>query len=263
MTLTNQQASPTYSPSRLIRDASAVLVDLDGCLLAGRSAAPGAHELLRLAGERLVVVSNNSTDTAASMAGLLADLGLPVPAERIVLAGEVALRLLREQHPGAPVLAMVGGPLAATLDDLALVETDPEVVLLCRDLYLSYVRLRAAARALHGGAALIVANPDLSHPDADGAPVPETGSLLAALRAMVPGITPTVVGKPESGLYREALARLGASPETALMMGDNPDTDLVGARRLGMAGLLVEPATADGGGLPALLAATPPGVASS
>jgi len=256
VTISDDNAS--LHPSRLIADAAAVLVDLDGCLLAGRDAAPGAAELLALAGARLVVVSNNSTDTANSMAGLLAELGLPVPAERILLAGEMAVGLLRERHPGARVLALMGGPLAATLGDIRQVEIDPEVVLLGRDLYLSYTRLRAAARALHEGAALIAANPDLSHPDESGCPVPETGSLLAALSAMVPEAAATIVGKPGPVLYQEALARLGAAPENALMIGDNPDTDLAGARQLGIPGLLVGPRAARGGNLAALLASRAP-----
>lgn len=235
----------TVTPKIQITQAAAVLVDLDGCLLAGSSPAPGAEQLLQLAGERLVVVSNNSTDTAASMAAKLREMDLGIPPERIILAGEVAVQQVRERYPMTPVLALAAGPLAASLGDLPRGEDKAGVVLLCRDLDLSYPRLAMAARALRRGAVLMAANPDLTHPDAQGNPVPETGSLLAALRAMVPEAPVTLVGKPESALYLAALKRLGADPGEALMIGDNPDTDIAGAQRLGMPGLLVGP-RADG-----------------
>jgi len=89
-------------------------------------------------------------------------------------------------------------------------------------------------RCWWGGAQLYVANPDASHPGADGAPVPETGSLLAAILNILPDLSHTVIGKPEAGLYRAALARLPVSAHRILAIGDNPKTDAEGAARLGI-----------------------------
>ncbi|MCA0851105.1 HAD hydrolase-like protein [Salipiger thiooxidans] len=81
------------------------------------------------------------------------------------------------------------------------------------------------------GLPLIVANPDLTHPGEDG-PVIETGALLALLHACVPRARSCVAGKPSAHLFRVALGPV--APDAAVMIGDNPDTDIAGARRLGI-----------------------------
>ena len=45
--------------------------------------------------------------------------------------------------------------------------------------------------------------------------------------------------KPHPGIFREALRRLGAQPAEAVMVGDSLANDIVGARRIGMRGVLV------------------------
>lgn len=48
------------------------------------------------------------------------------------------------------------------------------------------------------------------------------------------------VEKPSPELFRRVLARLGASPEESLHVGDLPELDLEGARRAGLDGLLID-----------------------
>src|SRR5580700_7839637 len=80
-----------------------LLCDLDGCLLVGGKPLPGARELVAYAGNRLIIVSNNSTDTPATLAAKLARLNVPVAPERIVLAGATAVEYLAGTAPGARV----------------------------------------------------------------------------------------------------------------------------------------------------------------
>lgn len=68
--------------------ADAVLADLDGCLVADGHLRDGAADLFAQADGRLWIVSNNSTDTAASLSARLTARGLPLPPERSLLAGE-------------------------------------------------------------------------------------------------------------------------------------------------------------------------------
>ena len=64
--------------------------------------------------------------------------------------------------------------------------------------------------------------------------VPETGALLAAVLECLPGLAFEVVGKPEPGLFRVALERLGVGSGEAVLIGDNPDTDGAGAKAAGV-----------------------------
>lgn len=232
--MSDSPASP-----RLLLTARRVLADLDGCLAAGNRPLPGAAELAARLGARLRVVSNNSNETADSLSAALAAGGLAIPPTRILLAGETLLRTLAAERPGARVLLAAAGALPDLAGALGLVPDDaqPEVVVLCRDTSFDYARLQAIAAALAGGAALWAANPDLSHPGAGGRIVPETGALLAAVQAVAPQVRPRLFGKPQPALYLAALD--GLDPGAAVMLGDNPATDIAGARALGLPALLL------------------------
>jgi 4-nitrophenyl phosphatase len=67
---------------------------------------------------------------------------------------------------------------------------------------------------------------------------PGNGAQIAALEAAT-GIVPTIVGKPSPPLYQQAMARMGTTPETTLVIGDRLDTDILGGVRLGMPTALV------------------------
>ncbi len=213
------------------------LIDLDGTLIRGGRALPGAAEFLRHISGRFAVVSNNSSHTPARLSSQLAALGLDVPQDRLVLAGAVMVDWTAERFPGARVFIAGSGALASLARSarLRVVAEDPQVVLLARDMRFTYERLRRIANMVRAGAALVVANPDRTHPDDGDCVVPETGALLAALLACTGPVPYQIVGKPEPELYRRALSRLGAGASQALVVGDNPDTDGAGATRLGMA----------------------------
>jgi pyridoxal phosphatase len=217
-------------------DRGPVLCDLDGCLIAGDRALPGAARLVAASGARLWIVSNNSSDTAATLAARLAHLGLNIPAQRIVLAGEETLRALAQTRRGARVALFAAEPLLALADDLGLLRTDldPDVAVLARDPGLTLVRLSRLAALVHKGVPLYLTNPDPSHPGPDGTPVPETGALLAALATVVPAVATLCLGKPAPDLVRIALARAGAAPGEAVFLGDTPETDGAAARAAGV-----------------------------
>ncbi len=48
------------------------------------------------------------------------------------------------------------------------------------------------------------------------------------------------LGKPDPRPYRMALAAFGVEPQRAVMVGDNPERDLEGARRAGVLGVFVD-----------------------
>jgi ribonucleotide monophosphatase NagD (HAD superfamily) len=65
---------------------------------------------------------------------------------------------------------------------------------------------------------------------------PATGPIVAALEYAT-GRKVATVGKPEPGLFRTALDRLG--PGRALVVGDRLDSDVAGARAAGLDSALV------------------------
>lgn len=220
-----------------VAEAGAVLCDLDGCLIAGDRLLPDAARLWALCGARLAIVSNNSTETAERLAARLAGLGLPVPAERIFLAGEETLRQLSQAHPGAAIALFATPQMQRRAQAFGLKPgVEPaEVAVLLRDTGFDFSALARLAALVHRGVPLWLSNPDAAHPAADGTPQPETGALLAALQAMVPALCVAhCPGKPAPDLLLLALRQLGVRGEDSVFLGDSPVCDGGAAQALGL-----------------------------
>lgn len=238
-----------------LRPADRLIIDLDGTLVCGGKAIRGAAELTRRLADRFIIVSNNSRDRASQMSARLARLGVAAPPDRIVLAGEEAIRFAAKRYPGARCLIVASGGLRRFAFSLGLipVQSDAEVVILGRDTDFNYEKLARSVNEVRAGATLIAANPDLTHPDLDGRVTPETGALLAAVTGAA-GVQPShVIGKPEPLLFEIALERLGVPARDAIVIGDNPLTDALGAQRAGLRAILVDHVREDRAGLGDLL----------
>ena len=79
--------------------------------------------------------------------------------------------------------------------------------------------------------------PTPTGPAAEG-PLPATGS-VAALISRATGVEPYFVGKPNPLMMRSALNAIDAHSETAAMVGDRMDTDVVSGLEAGMETILV------------------------
>ncbi len=217
-------------------DVRGCLVDLDGTLVRSGRALPGAQAFLEGLEGRFVIVSNDAEHTPLELSRGLKRMGFQVAPRRIVLAGTAALDDIARLRPRARILMLASKSLMIHARDQGLVpvQARPDIVFIGRDRHFSYERLTAAANAVRDGAELVAANPDLVHPGEDGAVVPETGALLAALIACTGPIPHRVVGKPGPALFEAGLKLLGLPKRAVLMVGDNPATDGAGARRFGL-----------------------------
>ncbi len=231
------RARPARSLSPdLCGNARLVLCDLDGCLISEGRAFDDAPAFVEACGHRLWIVSNNSSDTAATLSAHLSALGLVVPSERILLAGEQTLLHLARTQPDAR-LGLYANPAlqaAATVMGFELATTGPDIALLCRDVGLTLDGLGRLAAHIAGGAEFWISNIDITHPGLAGQAVPETGTLLAALKALLPNVRPQCLGKPDPFLLDRALQASGHAPEAAIFVGDNADTDGDAARKAGI-----------------------------
>jgi len=94
--------------------------------------------------------------------------------------------------------------------------------------------MRAAVR-IREGLPWVASNADHTIPTAFGV-APGHGVQVAMLRDFT-GVEPVVAGKPERPLLDETVRRVGG--KRPLMVGDRLDTDIEGARRIGLDSLLV------------------------
>lgn len=220
-----------------------LLIDLDGVVYEGERVLPGAPQFFRLLRERglpFLLITNNSTLRPAQYVEKLVRMDIEV-AEREVLgsAEATAQYLRRAAEPGARVFVIGEGGLKSAIEaaGFALVESDVAYVVVGLDRELDYRKLTLAVRLVKGGAAFIGPNPDTTLPMHDGI-IPGAGSFQAAIRAAT-GVPAVVIGKPEPTMFLMGAERLGLPPADVAMLGDRLDTDIVGAKRAGLAALMV------------------------
>ena len=224
-------------------DYDAVLSDMDGVLIFGRRAAPGAVDFVRRCADRLYLVTNESARDPLQLTQDLNACGIDILPERIVTAGTFAIERLRTESPDACILIR-GAPALHEMAAQACLSVwrpgdSADIVLLGRDPGFDIPALESMVRAVEDGAAIWVTNPDLRHPIGDGRHAFQTGALLAAFTACVGDVPVRVLGKPEPGLFLDALCRADVQPGRAVMLGDNPATDIVGAGAAGVPAILL------------------------
>jgi 4-nitrophenyl phosphatase len=225
----------------------AFFFDLDGCLRYGLQPAPGAAALLdslRRRGKSLLVLTNTSAKGAEELAAELRRIGLALAPAEIQTAFDAAGAYLRLRLGPTKVLCLGTPALQAQLrreghDILPLARCrEAQAVVVGRDPEFNIERMVAAAKALDAGAAFIALNTDVRMPLEDGDYTAAVGPLVAAIGTLAYR-QPETLGKPSPAFFELALRRVGVAPHQAVMVGDNVDTDIKGARAAGLFSVLV------------------------
>jgi HAD superfamily hydrolase (TIGR01450 family) len=238
------------SPSRrTLTEARGFVFDLDGCVWTGNVLVPGAADvlaLLRSQGRGITFLTNNSRARARTLQTRLESLGVQAATHEVLTPLEILGEVIETRYGRSQVLA-IGGPELeqAVLDgghELVPVDRfrDASVVVVGNDFAFSYERLTAAARAVAAGAAFLTPNIDPRLPVEGGEFLPGCGAVVEAV-ATAAGVRPLVIGKPEPPLFELALKRMGVAETEAVMVGDSVDSDIRGARRIGMTAVLFAP----------------------
>ena len=224
------------------REICSWLMDMDGVLVHEEDAIPGADQWIARLREReipFLVLTNNSIYTRRDLAARLRTSGLDVPEESIWTSALATARFLEDQRPGgsAFVIGEAGLTTALHASGYTLTERNPDYVVLGETRTYSFERITLAIRLIDSGARFIATNPDATGPTLEG-PLPATGS-VAALISRATGVDPYFVGKPNPLMMRSALNAIDAHSETAAMVGDRMDTDVVSGLEAGMETILV------------------------
>lgn len=226
----------------LFQRIHAYFFDLDGSIYFNNVIAQGAEAILQRlkeADKRVFFVTNNSRQTAAEIAVKLGDMGLEVNISDILTVTDYMGFYLRERYGVLRIHAAGSSSLCAALkfaghEVIVPISGDvPDAVVVGLDSDFTYNKLMYLSEAVEGGARLIAANADLSHPGQGGTKVPETGALIAAIEA-VTGVSAEYVGKPEQHLFLYGMEACGVKAENSAMIGDNYSTDIIGGKRVGM-----------------------------
>jgi phospholysine phosphohistidine inorganic pyrophosphate phosphatase len=221
-------------------DASAVLLDLDGVLYVEDDPIPGAIEAvaaLRDRGLALRFVTNTTSRPRRDILARLARLGMPVPQHELITPARLAVEhCLAAGRQRARLL--VRDELKADLAGLQPVDDGVEAVVvgdLGEDF--GYAVLNRAFRDLLAGAELVALQKNRYWRTPDGLSL-DVGPFVTALEYAA-GRDAVVVGKPAPAFFATVLAGLAVRAEDAVMVGDDVESDVGGALRAGLAGVLV------------------------
>jgi NagD protein len=224
------------------RDIRSWLMDMDGVLVHEEHLIPGADRFIARLREReipFLVLTNNSIYTPRDLAARLRTTGIDLPEEAIWTSALATARFLESQRPEGSAFIIGEAGLSTALHEAGYTLTDrsPDYVVLGETRTYSFERITRAIRLIEAGARFICTNPDATGPSVDG-PLPATGS-VAALITRATGHEPYFVGKPNPLMMRSALNAIDAHSETAAMIGDRMDTDVVSGIEAGMETVLV------------------------
>jgi HAD superfamily hydrolase (TIGR01458 family) len=222
---------------------AAILLDIDGVFhVSGEPIAGGAEAVrgLRKAGHRLRFVTNNTTQARATLAEGLRSMGIEVADEELQTTPRAAARALA----GRRVLALTMHAIVGELEGIDLVGEDAEAVLVGgadetpeSNLVFSYMNLARAFHELEAGAELYCLHKNRWWQTKHG-PLLDAGAFVAGLEYAA-NVEATVLGKPSTAYFEAALSALDADAGMTWMVGDDIDSDIVGAQAHGMHTILV------------------------
>ena len=224
-----------------------VVFDVDGTLVRGRTAIPGAVDAVRAvreAGARVAFVTNNPTRTPESYVGKLRAAGIDATTDEVVTSGTSTVGFLEAEHPGDAAFVVGEQGLASQLAnaDLDVVDdpTAADGVVASIDREFTYDRLTRALRAFDAGVEWFVgSDPDRTIPTDEGL-VPGSGAIVESVAAVAERRPDAVLGKPHPFTQRLVFDRLDCDPGDALVVGDRLDTDVAFGADAGATTALVE-----------------------
>ncbi len=228
----------------------AVLLDLDGTLFHDARPLPGAIELvqhLETARVRFACLTNSGSSPAVVMQRL-AGVGIHLPPGSVYTAATAAGDYVRKHLPRRGparkprIYQLVSQSCAQLLEGEVDWVEQPDAP--CDAILIASLdnpsvtpdRLFTALQLARRGAELIGLCADRVYPSTRGM---EFGAgALTRMLSYAAGVEPTFCGKPDPKFFEELCQHLQVAPPGCLLIGDNLESDIAGAKQVGMRTIL-------------------------
>ncbi|MEX0867098.1 MAG: HAD-IIA family hydrolase [Pirellulales bacterium] len=219
------------------------LIDMDGVIYRGGELIPGAQPFVRQLLDDQVPFSfltNNSRWTRRDVVTKLARLDIHIDEGHIFTCAMATARFLAAQKPGGTAFVIGEGGLLQALhqNGYAIVDKDPDYVVVGEGRTVNMEMIDAAVEMILGGAKLIATNLDPNCPTAGGSTRHGCGAIVAMLETAT-GYRAFSVGKPSPVMMRTARKALRLSTGETIMIGDTMETDILGGVQVGYRTALV------------------------
>ena len=242
----------------------AAVFDIDGTLAmmdkekGTYTALPGAVEAVKSLSGRMPVVAytNGTFFPPAHYYPLLAEAGLHLAPDHILTPATVAARALAKRYRRVMVLGAEGTKVPLREAGVEVVETagktgPVDAVLLGWTKDFGAADLEAAAQAVWAGAPIYATSVAPYFASAKGRMLGISGAIAAALQNAT-GAKATVFGKPEIAGLQIVTELTGITPAEMAVIGDDPNLEILMARRAGALAIGVTTGIADEGAFNAM-----------
>lgn len=223
------------------------LIDLDGTMYRGKDKIPEAKDFVQRLNDNHIdyyFLTNNTTKTPQQVAdNLMNNHQIIAKAEQVITPSLATAGYIQEMfgddisNHSAYVVGEYGLKSAIFNTGIKLNEVDPDVVIVGLDYDVTYHKFELATLAIKRGAFFIGTNADTNLPNERGL-VPGAGSVISLVETAVQHKA-KYIGKPEKDIVDYAVTAKGFDPKTAVMVGDNYNTDIKCGLSAGIDTLLV------------------------
>ena len=224
-------------------------LDMDGTIYLGSRIFPFTIpflEKMKAAGLGISFLTNNPTRSVQDYLDKLAKMGIEATEDGMYTTSLAAIDYIKEHHPQARRLFLLGTPSMAEqfrkagyeecADDPGDV---PDVLVVAFDTTLTYSRLCRAAYWASQGIPYVATNPDRVCPTDKPTVLVDCGSLQKCIEHATGRKPDIVLGKPDPTMLQGIMHRHGLKPEEIAMVGDRIYTDTAMAHNAGAVGVLV------------------------
>jgi 5'-nucleotidase len=240
-----EQHSEEHLTIMKLRTMKLFLFDMDGVLSVGKENQrylAGREVIARIksSGRQAFVLTNDSTRTREEVHRNLVNLGFDFDIEDILTSSYLTALYLTQKYRRQVTFFLVGeNGLLHELEAAGhqYTESNPDVVVVGFDRGLNYNKLDLALRLLRNHSVLVGSYGGAVYMS-DNGPALSAGPIIKALE-YGSHKKATMIGKPSPRMFKLALKRANEKAEYAVMVGDQIETDLVGAKKSGIHTVLV------------------------
>lgn len=245
----NYNKTLTPSQESGLRKLKHLALDMDGTLYLGSKLFPYTIDFLRRMTECGIgysFLTNNPTKSVSDYLEKLAGMGIEAAEDNMYTTSLAAIDYIRQQHPGARRLFMLGTPSMVSQFEKAGFEACsdspddvPDVLVVAFDTTLTYPRLCRAAWWASQGVPYVATNPDRVCPTDQPTILVDCGSLQKCIAHATGRVPDIVLGKPDPTMLLGICRRHGIQADEIAMIGDRIYTDTAMAHNAGAFGVLV------------------------
>lgn len=222
------------------------LFDLDGVLTAGKEkpvklGGTKVINRIRARGKRFFVLTNDSTDTVETVLERLRRFDIPVEKEEILSSAKLTAQYVAKKHPHATYFLVGEKGLEEELDREGLRRTrgsKADVVVVGLDRWLTYNKLDKAGEVARNGASIVACHYARVYMFRNRVAM-AVGPIVKAIE-YTSSKKAVAIGKPSPLMFELALEMAGCKARDAVMVGDQEETDIVGAKRMGITSIIVK-----------------------